>query len=193
MGDAFNKGDTLMTLDDEIFRFNLQKEQAILARAKAELNAQQQLYDDKAASLLEFREAQAKLKIAEADVARASKDLASCTLVGPYQGTVQDILVQEFEHVEPGKPLIDILDDHVLVAKLLVPSRIGINLKAGQILNIFIADARATFAAKITHIAPGIDAASNLLKVDSEITNDQKQLRPGMIGTIDLGNPNPES
>jgi membrane fusion protein (multidrug efflux system) len=186
MGETFKKNDVLMTLDDQVYKSNYAKALALIERAKAELRAQQRLYNDKAASLLELREAQAKLAVAEADFAQANKDLKACILTAPYDGEVQDVHVQEFERVEPGKPLMDILDDHILIAKILVPSRIGLTFRVGQELSVSIPEAKGNYSATVTHIAPGIDPSSSLIKIDSEIPNKDRTLRAGMIGTLEL-------
>lgn len=184
MGESFKKGDILMTLDDAVFKANYEKGLAVLERGKAELHAQQELYNDKAAALLDLREAQAKVAVGQAELALAEKEYKACTLTAPYLGKVQEVRVQEFEHVEPGKPLMDILDDNILVAKLLLPPEVGLKLTIGKTLNITIPDAGGTFPAVITRIAPGIDPVSSLVKIDSEINNEKGLLRAGMIGEL---------
>src|SRR5690606_13858671 len=78
MGEMFKKNDVLMTLDDQVYKSNYQKMTAVLERAKAELSAQKRLYSHKAASLLELREAEAKLAAAQADLTLAAKELRDC-------------------------------------------------------------------------------------------------------------------
>ncbi|MDP1834407.1 MAG: efflux RND transporter periplasmic adaptor subunit [Chlamydiales bacterium] len=186
MGEMFKKNEVLMTLDDQVYKSNHDKMIAVLERAKAELSAQKRLYADKAASLLELREAEAKLAAARADLTQATKELKACTLMAPYDGEVQDVHVQEYERVEPGKPLMDILDAQILVAKLLVPSRVGLSIKVGQKLKISIPEVQGTYTAVVTHVAPGIDPSSSLIKIDSEINNKDRSLRSGMIGALEI-------
>ncbi len=188
MGERFNKGDVLMRLSDAVYRSNRAKALAALERGKAELNAQQRLYKDKAASTLDLREAEAKEALAAADLALADKEFRACTLVAPYNGKVQDLKVQEYEHVQPGQALMEVLDDSVLIAKLLLPSTVALTLKLGETLTISLPEVNSSVSAVITHIAPGIDPASSLVKIDSEIKNDQDALRAGMIGILQIGN-----
>lgn len=186
MGEMFKKNEILMTLDDQVYKSNHLKMLAILERAKAELSAQKRLYANRSASLLELREAEAKLAAAQADLTQATKELKACTLLAPYAGEVQDVHVEEFERVEPGKPLIEIQDSQTLVAKLLVPSRVGLSIKVGQKLKIFIPEVQANYTAVVTHVAPGIDPSSSLIKIDSEIDNTNRSLRSGMIGALEI-------
>lgn len=186
MGETFEEGEVLMRLDDRVYAANSEKAAAILARAQASLDAQERLYDDGVASLVELREAQANFGMAKADWVIAQKDLDACNIEAPYEGQVQDVHVEWFQRVEPGMPLVDLLDDSVLVAKLLIPAQYIDQLQVGGKLDLTVPGKNKQFIATVTHIAPAIDPSSSLVQVHAELDNSEHQLRAGMVGTVRL-------
>jgi len=186
MGESFQEGELLMRLDDRVYVANSEKAAAILARAQAGLEAQERLYNDGVASLVELRETQANFGIAKADWVIAQKDLDACTIQAPYDGQVQDVHVEWYQRVEPGMPLMDLLDDSVLVAKLLIPARYVDQLSVGGKLQLAVTGKNKRFVATVTHIAPAIDPSSSLVQIHADLDNTDHQLRAGMVGAVEM-------
>ena len=186
MGQAFKKGDVLMRLDDTVYRDNERKAAAKLAEAAAKKRAAEVLFKDNVASISELKEAQAKDAEARSDLTMAQRELDDCTLIAPYHGKVQDVFVELFERVEPGKKLMAILDDSVLLARFLAPSNQLPNVKQGMDINVHVQETGQVYKGVIRKIAPGIDPASSLFKVEAQIDNKKGELHPGMIGAISL-------
>ncbi len=186
MGQAFKKGDVLMQLDDTVYKFNQMKAAAKLSETEAKRRAAEKLYEDKVASLSELKEARAHYAEARSDLTMAQKQLNDCTLIAPYEGKVQDVLVELFERVEPGRKLMEILDDSVLLARFFAPSEQLANVKSGMAIDVRVQETNMVYPGIIKKVAPGIDPASSLFKVEAEINNKNGELRPGMIGAISL-------
>lgn len=186
MGQAFKKGDILMRLDDTVYKFNQMKAAAKLSETEAKRNAAESLYKDHVASLGELKEARAHYAEARSDLTMAQKQLNDCTLIAPYDGKVQDVYVELFERVEPGKKLLEILDDSVLLARFFAPSDQLGHVKTGMALDVRVQETNMVYPGIVKKVAPGIDPASSLFKVEAEINNKKGELRPGMIGAISL-------
>jgi membrane fusion protein, multidrug efflux system len=187
MGEKFQKGEILMELDDTIFVFNQKKAEALKHNAETNLKTIQELYDEKSASQVQLSETQAALASTAADLALANKAVKSCHITAPYNGKVQEVFVQEYERVEAGQKLIDVIDDSILVAKLLIDSELVHELKIGKILTIHIPTLNKPFQATIAQISAGINPASSLIKVNATIDNTSEELRAGMIGIVQIG------
>ncbi|MBB63804.1 MAG: hypothetical protein CMO81_01945 [Waddliaceae bacterium] len=188
MGENFVEGDLLVRLDDLIFRANVKKAQAVQERAQTELSAKEELFKDNVASFFELKDAMATLAVAEADLAVAQQELEGCSLLAPYTGKIVQLYVDDHEMVQPGQALVEIVDDSLLIARLLIPSLQLPKLKIAKVLNIHIRETGETIQARITQIGSVIDPASSMVKVDAEIDNSKGNLRAGMIGTTRLGN-----
>ena len=186
MGETFEKGELLVDLDSAVFKANLDKTKAVMERARTQLDAQEQLFKDNVASLFELKDAIASLAVAEADYIIAQQDLEGCSIIAPYSGKVVTVFVDEHEMVQPGQPLIEIVDDRTLVARLLIPSFELPNVSLGQTLRIHVKETNSTVEAKITNIGSVIDPSSSMVKVDAEVDNSTGELRSGMIGNTSL-------
>lgn len=191
MGQSFKKNDILLQLDNRIYSSNYQKAIALFEKAKADREAQERLFQDKVVSFADFDAAKANYAAAKAEVVLAEKAYEACTIRAPYDGAVQDLFVQEFERVEQGRKLMEILDDKTLHAKLVIPSNLLSHFKMGDTIHLWVAEANDDYPAKITEIAPAIDPSSSLVKITAMIDNKDVNLKPGMIGILKIDLPPP--
>lgn len=182
-GDIFNRGQLLA-------RFDCGQQEALTARARAEvekrrdlLSTQQSLKALNAYSRADFKTAQNDVRVALADLAVAQTAVANCVVKAPFAGRVASTAVHNFQFVQVGAPLMDILDDHDLELELIVPSRWLIWLAAGARFRVLIGETRATYDAHITRLSGQVDAASQTIKVYGRIDGAAPALLPGMSGS----------
>lgn len=182
---------------------------AVLAAAQADLAMTQRLYDDGHASQLDLEKARRDVTVAETNcelvdstcveeltnVRRelavatgkleiASDQLAACTMKAPWPGRVKRVLVNEHEFVERGTPVIEVLDDRVLLARFLLPSAAFRSVHIGQELSLTVNEIAGRASMKVSHIAAALDAASVTFEVHAEIDNGGGNLRAGMNGSV---------
>lgn len=186
LGESFKTGDILIELDTTVFFANLEKAFAILARAQASLTAKEQLFKDRIASYLDLKEAQALKATAIAELMLAQNQYDSATIFAPYNGRVITLLIEEFELPQPGQGLIEVEQDDILLAKMLIPSTYYEHVAIGQILPISVKETGTTVDAKIIRIGSVIDPSSSTLAIEAEIMNPDRTLRAGMTGTTHL-------
>ncbi|MGB2985626.1 MAG: HlyD family efflux transporter periplasmic adaptor subunit [Phycisphaerae bacterium] len=185
--------------------------EAVLAAAEANLAATRRLYNDNHASHIDLENAKRDLTVAQTnrelvdstsakEVANARRELAvatgkleitaeqlkACTLVGPWAGRVARVLVNEHELVERGTPVIEVIDDRILLVKFLLPSSVFRAVGVGQELNLAVAETSDTVVIKVSHIAAALDPASVTFEVHAEVDNADGNLRAGMNGWLSL-------
>ena len=131
-------------------------------------------------------DAEAALAVAELDLEAASKNLNACTIRAPYQGHLENLLINQYEFVQAGQAIAEVVQDRVLLAKLLVPSVYFNRVKLGQTLELSIKEIDANVPAIITHIGAVIDPASSMIKIFAEVDNRDNNLRVGMTGKTRL-------
>ena len=186
LGQSFEKGDVLVSLDETVFLANQLKTKSVLERAEAQLSAKQELFKDDVASLLELKDAEAQVASSQAEFALAKQQLEACQIVAPYSGRIANVFMSSHEIVQSGQELIKIVDDRILLAKMLVPSDEYKELSLGQSISIHIHETGMSVSGNISHIGASIDPASSMIKVYAEVTNGQDVLRSGMIGTTSM-------
>jgi multidrug efflux pump subunit AcrA (membrane-fusion protein) len=182
---------------------------AIVEAAQANLSATERLHADGNASLVDLANARRDLltaeadrdllaiqvqqeetrairdlRIAESELALAEEALRHCRFAAPYAGRVARVLVNENETVQRHQPVLEIVDDRVLLAKFLAPSRYFARLSVGTRLMVAVPTLGEELAATVTHVAPVFDAVSRTVEIHAEIDNRDGRLRPGMNGRV---------
>lgn len=184
-GQNFKKGHVLIDLDAVPAGLGVRRAKAQLQEASKKFGILQDLYKTKSVSVLELEEARSKQVVAEVDLAIARQKLARCTVKAPFSGRVAKVLVHEHEWVKIGTPLLEVIDDSVLLAKFLLPSFLYGSLKTNGKVSIDIEETGRIYEGRISHIGAEVDPSSRSFEVFAEVKNDAS-LRSGMRGTITL-------
>ncbi len=189
----------------------VRKAEAVLTAARANADATRTLYRQKQASKRDLAKAQRDAVIAETelelarsrlamDMAEARKAVATaqsmltlamrnldaCTIRAPYTGKVSRVLVHEHENVEPGTPVLEFVDDHVLLARFILPSRLFSRVHVNDRIRITL-ETGVAVTAVIHRISPTLEPASRTFEVIAQIDNRKGRLRAGMNGTVKVG------
>ncbi len=186
MGEQFKKGDALIDFDPALYLADKTKADALLISAKAIYQTYLKLHNQKSVSKIEFSRAEADLQVAKANVDIAKKKLAACSIRAPYHGRVVKLFMNENELVQHGQLLIEIVEDHTMRAKFLVPAFFWEHIKIDQILDVNVGGVGKKFKCKITHISPVMESNTSTFQVFAEIDNSRNILRGGMTGEIEL-------
>ncbi len=185
--------------------------EAVLEAARMNLEATQRLYKKGHASLVDLENAKRDAKTAQAEcelvvvsaakeliharrevvVAQGKRDLAdkefdACTIEAPYAGRVARVFINEHELVQHGTPVVEVVNDRVLLAKFLLPSSLFRSVRLGRQLELAVNETGKTIAVKVSHIAAVLDPASVTFEVYAEIDNADGNLRSGMNGILSL-------
>ena len=182
-GQVFKKGTVLVRLDSRSAVLGVRRAKATLEEALKKFSIMQEMHKSKSVSTLELEEARSKQLVAEVDLSIARLKLARCTVKAPFAGRVARVLAREHEWVETGDPLMQIVDDSVLLAKFLLPSAQYGQVKPGDKVAVSIEETGQTYEGVISHMGAEVDPSSRSFELYAEVKNDSS-LRGGMRGTI---------
>jgi multidrug efflux pump subunit AcrA (membrane-fusion protein) len=112
--------------------------------------------------------------------------LYKCQIAAPFSGRVAEQKAREQQYVQPGQPLLDIIDDSVLELEFLVPSVWLSWLKVGGALRVQIDETRKTYPAKFIRIGARVDPVSQSVKVVAAISGRFPELMAGMSGKVQV-------
>jgi membrane fusion protein (multidrug efflux system) len=182
-GDAVRK-------DEVLARFNCAQQEAMLARARAELVKRQDLLATQKAlkalnaySKADFTTAQNDVEVAKAELALAQTAIDNCVIKAPFSGRVANAPVRNFQFVQAGTTLLDIVDDRDLELEFIVPSVWLRWLKPNTPAHVQVTETQQPYEARITRISGKVDAASQTIKIYGRIeSGDTTALLPGMSG-----------
>lgn len=182
LGSAITAGQTLI-------RFNCDEQDAHLKMANAEFYGAQQTYESKlklqamqSVAEIDVQQAGAAAQKLKAQIQLYQAQLRQCTITAPFSGRVTKLHAKQYASVNIGQPLIEIVNDRKLKIQLNVPSLWLAWLKQGQPFSIQVDETGTSYAARVQRINGRIDAVSQSIEIEGEVTGSPAHLLPGMSG-----------
>lgn len=182
LGDRFEKGETLIQLENTVPLGNYDKAVAQKEQAVTKFEAVNQLFKENLSSFFELKEAETEIAKSKAELIIAEKNLYSTHIIAPYSGIIDTIYIEEHELPSNGKELMKIIDDEVLIARFLVPSRLFPIIRVGLPFTIHISETGQEIEVKVSRIGGMIDAVSSTMKIEAELDNHERKFKAGMSG-----------
>lgn len=130
-------------------------------------------------------------QLKEVELQVASRHLERRQIMAPFRGVVVQVHRQRGEWVEPGEKLLRLVRLDRLRAEGYVSSRESAAIAAGQRVTLRVVlpnQTVATFAGKLTFVSPEIDPVNSQVRILAEIDNPSLELRPGLKGSLVIGN-----
>ncbi len=186
-GEAFKKGDTLVS-------FDCRRQEAEYAAAKAEHSEMEIAFDNatylsshKAAGKLDVAMSRARVEKTAAQLAALSVRLAQCSIVAPFDGRVAELLIHEHETPVTGRPLMTVIETSSPEIELIVPSAWLRWLTQGHPFTFQIDETGTVEKAAVARIGAAVDPVSQTIKVSGEFVTPTATILSGMSGTADFG------
>lgn len=196
-GQAVKKGQVLARLDDRVVSAEIKAKQAEVSAAQAEVERaaakheeKQKLYQGRAVTLNDVREAgfelakaRARLEAAQAEVGSLNARLAGMVLKAPVAGMIAKRISEPGEVVTPnGKRVLKLIDCALILAEVEFGERLYTRIALGQEVTL-VADALPgrRFAGKVHGISPEVDDKNRTFTVKVAVENPEFLLKPGMF------------
>jgi len=184
MGDAFQKGDILLSFDCKLFESQRDVMQSNLDSANIQLENDKELFNLRSIGELQYKLTQSNVKKAEAEFNIAQLNVDRCSILAPYNGKVMQVHTSVFSRIEERQPLMDIVGDGLLEAEIVVPSNWLSWLKKGHPLTIQIDETGKTLDAKVINLGAAVDAVSQTIAVRAQFNEKYDDLVSGMSGVV---------
>lgn len=156
--------------------------EAELERATAEYQVTLNRYQD---ALQDVRERQALLaqRRAEFDIAR--QQVTDTSLRAPFDGVVQERLVNVGQFLSAGTPVVTLVRVNPLRLRLEVPERQSHLVRTNQEVRVTFEGNPQIHAAQIVRVSPALTERTRSLTVEAELAN-PGNLRPGSFARAEI-------
>lgn len=181
-GASFAKGQALVEFDCSSFRAQLNKAQASLGAARQLVKVNTRLAELNSIGALEISQAEGKAKESAAEVSYMQTVVAKCAIGAPFAGRVAKRHAAPFQYLNPGNPVLDIVDVGPMELRMLVPSKWLGWLKPGHRFNVQVDELGRTLTASIVRLGARIDPVSQSIPAIGVIDAPDAALLPGMSG-----------
>ena len=182
--ERFKKGDLLIQFDCSLYEAQKDVVRANENSALIKLKSDEQMLQMRSIgkyelelSISEYEKAKSELRIAELNVDR-------CEIRAPFDGAVEEVVVNAFESIQPQVELMKIIKTDVLELEMVVSSEWVSWLTIGHPITVYIDEIQEEFNASISGIGANVDAVSQTIQLKGTITNASSALLPGMSGRV---------
>ncbi len=184
-GQRVAAGQTLADIDGESLTQRVDEAQAIAGQRRAQLDRADKLLARQSITQEQYLDAKAAHQVAAARLASLNLDLSKARVQAPWAGTVARRHVEVGDYVQPGQPLVEMMDLRRLKVVAPAPSREVPLLKLGGAVEVtFESLPGEVFTGRIDHLAVALDSTARTLDVEVEVDNRDGRLRPGMLGKL---------
>jgi len=202
VGSRVKKGQVLFRVDDTGLRLRLAQAQTQLVAAQAALHGIQVehqrtklLFDQQAASQQQWDHSisqveTAKVGVAQAQngVAMATKMVADATARAPIDGVVvsRPISLGDYVTEGPATQVLVLQDQATLDLKFRLPERALASIRVGDAITVALPALGLSRKAKISIVAPSVDAKTRTIELTAVLDNRDGALRPGLMADVEL-------
>ena len=186
-GQAVDKGDVLVRLDDAVDRADLQGLVAEQRLADIKYKRLIRLLKDRSVSQSDVDEAKAQLDFTSAQVASKKALIDKKTIKAPFGGYLGIRAVDDGQFIQPGMALVPLQTLDRLYVDFSLPERHLPQLRVGQTVQV-TSDAAPgeVFEGTVSAMNPGVDVDTRTLRLRASLGNSRQLLRPGMFVEVDL-------
>lgn len=185
-GGAFREGEELVSFDCIMQKAQLEKARATLSAAEKTFASNERLSELNSVGRLELELSESEVGKARAEVETNAAIVSKCSIKAPYNGRVAEQKVREQQYVQPGTPLLEILDDSVLELEFIVPSRWLSWVKPNSRFYVYIDETRKKYPARVLRVGAKVDPVSQSVKLMGAIDGHFPELVAGMGGRVSM-------
>ncbi|MET0540186.1 MAG: efflux RND transporter periplasmic adaptor subunit [Variovorax sp.] len=184
LGDSVRAGQVLASFDCAEVQARREAARAEYESARVQYDAKQKLQGLQSAAEVEVELAASNVNKAQSQVRIFDAQIAQCALVAPFAGKVARVHVKVGQGVNPGNPVIELVGNGPLKARMNVPSQWLAWLKVGEALEGKVDETGGAVALKVTRIAGRVDAVSQTVEIETELASTAGQVLAGMSGQV---------
>ena len=184
-GDQVAEGQALVRLAPKDRPAAVTEAKALLQQRRIELQAAKTLSEKGYRADTQVAEAQAAYDAAEAALQRAQWELDNTKITAPFEGSVDDRLVELGTYVEPGDPIAEIVDlDPVLVIAQVNEIDIG-RIEVGAVGQARLITGLEV-AGQVRFIAAMAEESTRTFRVELEVPNPDGAIQDGVSAELRL-------
>ena len=139
------------------------------------------------AALENVRNLEAIVEEKRAALDLAKKQLTDTEIVSPISGVVKEKAASRGEYLQPGKPIVTIVQVDPLRLRADIPEYAAASVRTGQTMTLTVESFPGrTFTGRVVRIGPSLNEQTRALTVEAELRNPGNLLRPGMFAKSNL-------
>ena len=178
-GASVDAGDVIMRLDDDGREQRVVQAEALLRQRELEYEASRSLKAQGLRAESQLAESLTQLETARADLQAARLDRDRATITAPFDGVVEERLVEIGSWLQVGNPITEMIDlDPIRVSGELAELELG-EVEVGMPTQVRLSDG-TVFEAEVTYLASAAEKSTRTYRIEAEAANPDGRYPAGM-------------
>lgn len=182
LGQTLAKGKQIVGMECGESQARLKMAEAELVSARETLTGKTGLKALNAAGEMEVSLAATAVDKAKGAVSLGRSQVAYCSVNAPFNGRIARTYVKQYQGVNAGAPLVDLVSEGPLKLRLNVPSLYLRQLKVGTPFDVVVNETGKIYPAKVSAINARVDAVAQTVELEAHIDGKHAELLAGMTG-----------
>lgn len=183
-GDRVRKGDLLIDLDNGAMDQQIVAAKAGFNLAKEVYEKQGRLWEQKIGSEVQYLSAKSQKEQAEASLAALQEQHRMMEVTAPFDGIVDDIMVQVGDMTSPMAPTARVVDPNGASLEADVPESYLQRVKNGDPVKVEFPSLGDTLNATLTNVSRFINPANRTFRVSVRMPAGSDMVRPNLLSLI---------
>jgi RND family efflux transporter MFP subunit len=185
-GQKVSKGQTLARVDDGGLSSQLAQMETQAALAKTSFERQQNLWNQKIGSEIQFLQAKTNYNAQLKAVAQMKAQLSKTLIRAPFSGTIDEIVSERGSVVGPGSPILRIVSLGNMYLEAEVPEKNIKTIKKGSDVIVTFPVLGETLNSKVTQAGNFINPANRSFTIQIAVPNKNGNIKPNLSSKIQL-------
>jgi membrane fusion protein (multidrug efflux system) len=187
-GSKVHTGDLLVQLNTDLILPEYESAKAQAERDQIEFNRMTNLSKENAATQRELDNATSQRAISKARFDGIRARLERTRIFAPTAGVLNDLLVEEGEYVDAGRPVAQVVDSDTVKVVVEIPERDVAFFSVGEQAEVLAntRDSNEPLVGTITFISALADSKTRTTRTEITLDNRQRLLRSGQIVNVRL-------
>ena len=185
-GQKVAKGQTLARVDDGGMSSQLAQIETQAALAKTTFERQQNLWNQKIGSEIQYLQAKTNYNAQLKAVAQMRAQLSKTVVRAPFSGTIDEIASERGSVVGPGTPIMRIVSLGNMYLEAEVPEKNISTIKKGSDVIVDFPVLGETFNSKVTQAGNFINPANRSFMIQIAVPNKSGNIKPNLSSKIQI-------
>lgn len=177
---------TLLKINAETLRSNIDELNTNLELAKVVYERQKNLWENNIGTEIQYLQAKNNKESLEKKLQTVYSQLEKATIKAPFSGRIDEIFVKEGEMAQPGLPLLRLVSLKDMYLKAEVSERYVGKFKKGDSVDIKFPSIDKTFQSVISSIGQVINNQNRTFTIEIRIPHNDDRIKPNLTAVIHL-------
>ena len=185
-GQDVKKGQVLIRINDSGLKQTIRLQEAQTALAKTIFERQERLWNEQIGSEIDYLQAKTNYDSQHSQLAQLNKQFEKAVVRAPFDGQIDDIMVEIGQVVSPGvMPLLRLVNTQKMYVEADVPERYLPTVSKGTPVQVDIPVLNTSFDSHISHRATHVSTENRTFRVTVNI-DPYTAVNPNLLSTLHI-------